>query len=79
MPLPMHRFGVGQSVEFITGHGASHLPPGLFTVQRLLPNDQLDREYLLRGAAAGETRVARETELREAQLHPSVQPSPRKP
>ncbi|MCW8088019.1 hypothetical protein [Sabulicella glaciei] len=78
MPLPLHRFGVGQSVEFITGHGASHLPPGRFTVQRLLPNDQLDREYLLRGTDAGETRVARETELREAQAHPGLRLSPRK-
>ena len=64
MAPPPHRFSVGERVTF-SGIGPAS-PAGAFTVLRLLPNDQADREYRVRSVADGQERVARETQLRAA-------------
>lgn len=71
MAPPLHRFVVGERVSFAAGMGSTS-PAGAFTVTRLLPNDQADREYRVRSVADGHERVARETQLRAAPPAPGA-------
>ena len=75
--MPLHRFAVGQSVEFLPGWAEGNAPPGLYTVVRLLPGEPHDREYRVRSVRDGHERVARERQLRGADADPwPVPPSP---
>lgn len=59
-----HGFSVGQSVELRAGRYDGNVPPGIYTVLRLLPNDGADREYRVRNQRDGHERVVRESQLR---------------
>ena len=65
-----HGFSVGQSVEFFPGKYAGDVPPGLYTVLRLLPNDGTDREYRVRHQRDGHERVVRESQIRPGPASP---------
>ncbi len=65
MATPEHRFRVGQSVEYASPKSEGNAPSGAFTVLRLLPNDQMDREYRVQHQRDGHERVAKESQLRE--------------
>ena len=64
MAAPLHRFRAGQQVELLPGTMDGHLPRGLFSILRLLPNDQMDREYRVRHVTDGHERVVRESQMR---------------
>ena len=59
-----HGFSVGESVELSPGRYDGTVPPGTYTVLRLLPNDGADREYRVRFQRDGHERVVRESQLR---------------
>ncbi len=60
----LHKFAVGQSVEFVPGRFDGSAPSGTYTVVRLLPNDGSDREYRVKNVRDGHERVVRESQLR---------------
>jgi hypothetical protein len=62
--MQSHGFSVGQSVELTRGRYDGDVPNGTYTVLRLLPNDQADREYRVRHQRDGHERVVRESQLR---------------
>jgi hypothetical protein len=62
--MPLHRFTVGQEVQFTPGRFDGAAPGGTYTIIRLLPNDPADREYRARSTADGHERVLRESEIR---------------
>lgn len=62
--MPLHRFVVGQSVEFVPGRFDGTAPRGTYTVVRLLPNDASDREYQVKNSRDGHERVVRESQIR---------------
>jgi len=66
----LHSFSVGQSVELITGWYDGDIPRGAYTIQRLLPNEGMDREYRVRHQHGGQERVAREGQIRPGPVPP---------
>jgi hypothetical protein len=65
-----HSFAVGQKVELVPGRNDGNVPRGTFMVQRLLPNDDADREYRVRSVTDGHERVVRESQLRRGAPSP---------
>lgn len=61
---PLHRFAVGQDVEFLPRELHISMGQGAFKVVRLLPNEGTDREYRVRNLQDGHERVVRESQLR---------------
>ena len=59
-----HRFAIGQTVEIVAGRQDAHVPRGMYTVTRQMPNDASDREYRVRHKAEGHERVVRESMMR---------------
>lgn len=59
-----HHFAVGQTVELNHDRYDRNLPPGAYTITRLLPNDAEDREYRVKSSHDGHERVVRESQLR---------------
>ena len=68
--MPLHSFAVGQSVEYVPGRFDGTAPRGTYTVVRLLPNDQSDREYRVRNVRDGHERVVRESQIRRGPAPP---------
>jgi hypothetical protein len=62
--MPSHSFAVGQNVDLVPSRSDGNVPRGAYTVQRLLPNDGVDREYRVRSVQDGHERVVRESQLR---------------
>jgi hypothetical protein len=62
--MPLHRFAVGQSIEFVPDRFYATATRGAYTVVRLHPNDASDREYRVKNARDGHERVVRESQIR---------------
>lgn len=62
--MPLHKFAVGQSVEFLPGKLDGNVPRGTYTIVRLLPGEPHDREYRVKNTRDGHERVVREAQLR---------------
>jgi hypothetical protein len=62
--MPLHRFAIGQSIEFVPNGFYATAARGAYTVVRLHPNDGSDREYRVKNAHDGHERVARESQIR---------------
>jgi hypothetical protein len=62
--MPLHRFTVGQEVQFTPGRFDGAALGGIYTTIRLLPNDSADREYRARSTQDGHERVLRESKIR---------------
>ena len=54
-----HRYAVGDRIEI--RHSAHQVDAGPYTVTRLLPNDQVDREYRVKHDRDGQERVVAES------------------
>ena len=61
--MPLHRFAVGQSIEFAPGRLDTTATRGAYTVVRLHPDEPNDREYRVKSAHDGQERVVRESDL----------------
>jgi hypothetical protein len=62
--MSLHRFAVGQSVEFAPGRLDATATVGTYTVLRLHPDEPSDREYRVKNAQDGHERVVRESRIR---------------
>ena len=62
--MPLHRFAVGRSIEFVPDKFYATAARGAYTVVRLHPNDASDREYRVKNARDGHERVVRESQIR---------------
>jgi hypothetical protein len=62
--MSLHRFAVGQSVEFAPGRLDATATRGAYTVVRLHPDEPNDREYRVKNAQDGHERVVRESRIR---------------
>ena len=62
--MALHRFAVGQSIEFMPNRFDATATRGAHTVVRLHPNDASDREYRVKNARDGHERVVRESQIR---------------
>ena len=62
--MALHRFTVGQSIEFVPDRFDATATRGAYTVVRLHPNDASDREYRVKNARDGHERVVRESQIR---------------
>jgi hypothetical protein len=62
--MSLHKYAVGQRVEFVPGRHDGNVLPGTYTVVRLLPGEPHDREYRVKNARDGHERVVREAQLR---------------
>ena len=62
--MTVHRFRVGQDVEFLPGPWDTNIPRGTYTITRTLPGDSQDLSYRARSAKDGLERVFREQQLR---------------
>ena len=61
--MAAHRYAVGDRVELRARSIADKLARGVYTIERLLPNEASDREYRVRNAADGHERVVQESSL----------------
>ena len=61
--MSLHRFAVGQSVEFAPGRLDASATRGTYTVVRLHPDSTSDREYRVKNARDGHERVVRESRI----------------
>lgn len=63
--LAPHRYSVGQKVELVPRRWDGNLPRGVYTVVRLLPGPDHDREYRVKNQQDGHERVVLESQLRD--------------
>jgi len=62
--MAQHKFKVGQTVNLIANRLERHVPPGAYTIQRLLPVEGLDLLYRVKHTGDGHERVVNEAQLR---------------
>jgi hypothetical protein len=62
--MAVHKFAVGQDVEFLPGPWDTNIPRGTYTITRALPGDSADLSYRARSSKDGLERVFRENQLR---------------
>jgi hypothetical protein len=58
-----HMFKVGQTLDLIPDRDEAHVPPGAYTIERLLPIEGRTAMYRVRHSKDGHTRVLREAQL----------------
>ena len=61
--MAAHRYAVGDRVEVRAKSIADKVARGVYTIERLLPNESSDREYRVRHASDGHERVVQESSL----------------
>jgi len=61
--MALHKFKVGQVVDLIPSRRDGDVPGGLYTIQRLLPEEGRDCQYRVKNARDGHERVVRESQL----------------
>jgi hypothetical protein len=62
-PPVLHKFSVGQVLQFQPGAGESKLAAGSYEVVRLLPDSGQGFQYRVRSSASGQERVVRESQI----------------
>ncbi len=61
--MTLHKFQVGQMVDFMPGPRDANIPRGRYKVQRLLPSETRDPQYRVKHAVDGHERVVPESQL----------------
>ncbi len=61
--VTLHKFQVGQVVDFLPGPRDANIPRGRYKVQRLLPSETRDPQYRVKHAVDGHERVVPESQL----------------
>ncbi len=61
--MAAHRYAVGDRVELRARSITDKLAKGIYTIERLLPNEATDREYRVRNSTDGHERVVQESSL----------------
>ncbi len=63
--MAMHRYRVGDRVEYVRGSFDSNVRSGVYTITRLLPADGSDPQYRVKNADDVHERTMRESQLRD--------------
>jgi len=64
--MAQHKFKIGQIVEFVPNRLdplSRNVPPGNYTIERLLPSDTTNLQYRVKHTVDGHQRVVAESEL----------------
>jgi len=61
--MSIHKFTVGQQLDFLPGPRDGNVPRGKYQVQRLLPSEGSDPQYRVKSTADGLERVIAESQL----------------
>jgi hypothetical protein len=61
--MSIHKFAIGEVVDFVPGPGDANVPRGKYRIQRLQPSETRDKLYRVKHAVDGHERVVSETSL----------------
>jgi hypothetical protein len=61
--MALHKYKIGQLVEFLPRSRDSNIPRGQYKIQRQLPSDSGVLQYRVKHAADGHERVVIETQI----------------
>jgi hypothetical protein len=61
--MSIHKFAVGQMVDFLPGPGDANVPRGKYKIQRLQPSETRDPQYRVKNVVDGHERVVSESQL----------------
>jgi hypothetical protein len=64
--MSLHRFAVGERVEFSPGRFDGNVPRGLYTITRQLPSETPDMQYRVKSVRDSHERVVRQSQLRKS-------------
>lgn len=64
--MAQHKFKVGQTVNLLPNRLERHVPPGAYTIQRVLPVEGRNLLYRVKHSGDGHERVVNEAQLRPA-------------
>jgi hypothetical protein len=64
--MSLHRFRVGDRVEFAANRQDSHVTPGTYTIIMRMPGDAVDPQYRVKSANDLHQRVMNESQLRKS-------------
>ncbi|MCW3474232.1 hypothetical protein [Limobrevibacterium gyesilva] len=62
--MTLHKFAVGERVEFSPGRFDGNVPRGTYTIARQLPSETPDLQYRVKNVRDSHERVVRESQLR---------------
>jgi hypothetical protein len=69
--MALHKYKLGQLVEFLPRSRDSNIPPGHYKIQRQLPSDTGALQYRVKHAVDGHERVVVETQIAPAPVSTS--------
>ena len=61
--MPLHKFAIGNLVDFLPGPLDRNVPRGKYKIERLLPSETRDLQYRVKHAVDGHERVVSESQL----------------
>ena len=65
--MAQHKFKIGQTVHLVPNRLERQVPPGTYTVQRLLPVEGRELLYRVKHSGDGHERVVNEAQLRPSE------------
>ena len=65
--MEQHKFKIGQTVHLVPNRLERQVPPGAYTIQRLLPVEGHELLYRVKHSADGHERVVNEAQLRPSE------------
>jgi hypothetical protein len=65
--MAQHKFKIGQTVHLVPNRLERQVPPGAYTIQRLLPVEGRELLYRVKHSADGHERVVNEAQLRPSE------------
>jgi hypothetical protein len=78
--IQMHKFNVGQIVQFHPNRNERFTAPGgAYEITKRLPHNGQEYEYRIKSAQEGHERIAREGQLTSAEAEPPPAAEPPKP
>ena len=60
---PRHKYTIGERVQYIPSLKYGNVPPGTYTIERILPSEGGKLQYRVKHATDGHERVMHESQL----------------
>jgi hypothetical protein len=64
--MTLHKYAVGQTVDFLPSALDGNVPRGRYKIQRLLPSETKDLQYRVKHVVDGHERVVSQSRLRDS-------------
>ena len=64
--MTIHKFRVGERVEYVRGASDGDVAPGAYTIVRLMPSDGADPQYRVKSTREVHDRTMKENQLRKS-------------